>query len=688
MNLFNKQKRGAGIGIAPPVFRFRRFCRKAYAVFNSLHRQVTIGHLASYIADRQLRKSVAVAIVACFMPQMLYAQEEDTSDVTQLPLMRITAPAATPQISADPAQVISAQELERHAVRSLADILQLAAGIDLRTRGVNDMQGDLSMRGGTFDQMLVLINGINYTDAQTGHYTLDIPIDLSLVERVEILTPSMLLNYGIVAFCGAVNIVVGQTYRDCLLAQIGVGSDATLRASALAERTVGRWHHTVAAGYARSDGYMKNTDYRAGNLYMQSSRHDSVSDWHMHLGAQFKDYGSQGFYSISYPDQFESTRALTGSLSRLRHLANGQWENAIYGRLHSDRFELFREGAVEAPSWYGGHNYHLSDVAGMRSRLLIPLGGGVAMVGAELRHEGIVSSVLGEPSSEGFTRISSHYNHSASRLGLTAFGGYRTDWRNCAVAANLLGGYNGSFGPQLAASLEANYRINNNLKATMAFSRTYRLPTFTDLYYQSVNQCADPDLNSEHSLNAEARLLYRRHRLALQGTLFFRAGRNIIDWVRWPDEEMWYAKNHSRVDCAGTELEGRYSLGGVIDAVGFSYAYCGIRQDAGNMVSGSALDYLRHKLNANLTLAPLPRLRICIDVQYRQREGSFVNADGTVSDYGDVLLLNAAVTYKVRRAVLFLEGYNLTDRSYRDHGGVPQPGISVMGGIRFSWYRR
>ena len=248
-------------------FRFRRFTRAKYAVFNSLHRVVTIGRLASYIADRQLRKSsVALASVFVAMPAMLFAQEDTVADELQLQPVVVVAPAATAQISAEPALVVSAEELQSHSIRSISDVLTLVAGIDLRTRGVNDVQGDISMRGGTFDQMLVLLNGVNLADAQTGHYTLDIPIDVSMVERVEILTPSMLLSRGIVAFCGAVNIVVSESYGDRLRAELSAGSHGTAKVSLLATKSTGRWSHTAAASYGRSDGYMENTDYRMGNV--------------------------------------------------------------------------------------------------------------------------------------------------------------------------------------------------------------------------------------------------------------------------------------------------------------------------------------------------------------------------------------------------------------------------------------
>ena len=673
-------------------FRFRRFTRAKYAVFNSLHRVVTIGRLASYIADRQLRKSsVALASVFVAMPAMLFAQEDTVADELQLQPVVVVAPAATAQISAEPALVVSAEELQSHSVRSISDVLTLVAGIDLRTRGVNDVQGDISMRGGTFDQMLVLLNGVNLTDAQTGHYALDIPIDVSMVERVEILTPSMLLSRGIVAFCGAVNIVVSESYGDRLRAELSAGSHGTAKVSLLATKSTGRWSHTAAASYGRSDGYMENTDYRMGNVYLQSVRRGERGSWQFQIGGQMKDYGSQAFYSVSYPDQFESTRTLTASVQNITKLGACRIESTLYGRAHSDRFELFREGRVEAPAWYGGHNYHLSGIGGLRSRVVRRVGIGDAFAGAEVRNESIVSSVLGLPDSSGLCRQPSKYSHSASRLGTSLFAGYRVDFDRVSVEGDLLGYHNSAFGLDYGCAMDAVWNISRRWRLSAALSRTYRMPSFTDLYYQGANQVSNPDLNSEHSATADIRLRYTSHKLKAMGSLYGRSGRDIIDWVRGAGAEMWYSMNHTRVDVAGAELTASYRIGGILDEMGGSYAYCMVRQDAGEFVSSSALDYLRHKAQAYLVFKPLRTLgtngvplAVKLDVLFRERLGQYADAAGTLTPYGSVLLFNASLEYAFRYATLFVEAYNVTDRQYRDLGGVPQPGITILAGIRLN----
>ena len=699
------------------VFRFRRFTRTRYAVFNSLHRVVNIGRLASYIADCQLCKSVGAVVLFVFgLVPALYAQNEDEPVSVELRAVQVVAPATAAQESPEPAVVLTAQDLANHTVKTLSDVVTLVAGVDMRVRGVGDMQGDLSMRGGTFDQMLILVNGINLTDAQTGHHNLDIPVDIAMVERVELLTPSMLMARGIVAFCGAVNIVVAEGYRDRLLAEVGGGSFGTAKVSALATKCAGSWANTIAATYGRSDGYMANTDYQTANLYLHSARNGERNSWRLQLGGQAKDFGSQAFYSTAYPDQYEATRSLAASVVHLYHADVLRMETSLYGRLHTDRFELFREGYAEPPQWYAGHNYHLSGIGALRWRLLRDMGRGRLFAGFELRHEGIASNVLGEATTEVcLVRLSSRYDHSASRLSQSLYGGYRLNIGNLAMEAYALGCHNSAFGLDYAASAVLTWQPGMpagtaekrsveseptaHWRFSVAASRTYRLPSFTDLYYQGANQLANPNLRPEHSTAFELKAVCDMSALHFLATAYYRAGRDIIDWVRLYDAEMWYSMNHSRVDAAGAEFmlswDCGYSLrrlgaGDWVDRIEASYSFCNVAQDAGGFLSSYVLDYLRHKGVMSLTLVPARLfgtgnsfpLRLKGDAVCRRREGGYVDASGQPALYGRVVLLNASAEYPLQRLTLFMQLHNIANRQYCDHGGVPQPGITLFAGLR------
>lgn len=669
------------------AFRFRHFSRAGYAVFRTMHRVVNIGRLASYISDRQWKKTSAV--LALFLPVLCgtaLAQDDGAMEERLLPTLDVVSTADSLQGSPDAAAVISRAQLQGLTVSSVGDLLEQLPGLDLRTRGGGDVQGDLTMRGGTFDQMLVLLNGVNLTDAHTGHHNLDIPIDLSMVDRVEIIPAAALLHHGLTSFCGAVNIVTGTAREDGFVAQAAGGTFGQAHLSAGGARTAGRWTLSAAAAYHRSDGYRKNTDYSHGSLYLQARRRDSAGEWMVQCGGQVKDFGSQAFYSIRYPDQYEATRTLLASVSRLRRWRGWQLEATLYGRLHKDRFELFRHGMAEPPSWYGGHNYHLSATGGLSLRASRCWGGGVSTVGLEAREEGIVSNVLGDSlpaprrvvgEPEGL-----YYTVGKSRMNANLFAEHSVLLDRVKLTAGLLGSYNTMGGFNYGYSVGGDWPMSAYWRLTFGAGRSLRMPTFTDLYYHSATQIGNAGLKPEVSRHAELSLRYRQGRVGLSATLFARRGSNIIDWVRQPEESVWHCMNHTRIDAVGGDVRAAYYGDGVLRRLGAGYSYCTLSQQAGGFISNYALDYLRHKAGVDLVLAPFAHFRIKAQADYHSRVGSYTDAQGSVMSYGPVLMVNGGVEYDLCGITLYVEGYNLLNKEYLDYGGIPQPGASCLAGVR------
>lgn len=669
------------------AYRFRRFCRAGYAAFKSMHRVVNIGHLASYIADLQLKKSaVAMAVVVPFITGTALAQNDDSLDWHLLPTLDITAPADSLQGSPDAAAVITRSQLQGLPISSVGELLEQLPGIDLRTRGGGDVQGDITMRGGTFDQMAVLLNGVNISDAQTGHHNLDIPIDISMIDRVEIIPSSALIHYGITSFCGAINIVTGERRADGLQAQVSGGSYNQQNASLGATKIVGDWNLMAATSYHHSDGYMANTDFDHASLYLQAHQHDSVGDWLLQLGGQFKDFGSQAFYSIKYPDQYEETRTLMASISRQRKWHGWNLDAMVYGRLHKDRFELFREGYVDAPSWYADHNYHLSANTGARLRANRSWRLGLTSFGAEIRDEAILSNVLGDsldaPIEVRWEPSGHYYTLYKNRVTTNGFVEHSLSIRKLRVSGGLLLSHNSMMGFDHGYSISADYPVSNTFVVRGSFGRSLRVPTYTDLYYKSATQVSNPNLKSEHSHYGEVSLRYSEGRLYGLTTLYYRHGTNIIDWVRPTTDDLWYCMNHTEIDAYGADVQFSYQGKGLVKRAGVNYSFCNVEQQPDGYLSNYVLDYLKHKVGLDLVLAPMKELRVKILGDYHYREGGYTDLTGDFHSYEPVLLINGGVEYDYWKCTFFVDGYNLLGQNYRDYGGVPQAGLSVIGGVR------
>ena len=66
--------------------------------------------------------------------------------------------------------IITIEDIKNSPATNLVELLQQEAGVDIRRQGVYGMQSDLYIRGGGFDQTLLLIDGIKSEDPQTGHH--------------------------------------------------------------------------------------------------------------------------------------------------------------------------------------------------------------------------------------------------------------------------------------------------------------------------------------------------------------------------------------------------------------------------------------------------------------------------------------------------------------------------------------
>ncbi|MDE5560854.1 MAG: Plug domain-containing protein, partial [Bacteroidaceae bacterium] len=150
-------------------FRFKRFANKPYAAFDSLHKQVAIGVLT-------------VATLATANPQTISAQTEShrTERETEMDGIEVIG-SRVPLTQSEAARIVTVLDrktIENAPVQSVNDLLKYAAGVDVRQRGAMGIQTDISIRGGTFDQMTILLNGINISSPQTGHYSADFPVAL------------------------------------------------------------------------------------------------------------------------------------------------------------------------------------------------------------------------------------------------------------------------------------------------------------------------------------------------------------------------------------------------------------------------------------------------------------------------------------------------------------------------------
>ena len=146
---------------------------------------------------------------------------------------------------------------------SLIDVLRLDAAVDLQERGPNGVQSDLSIRGASFGQSLVLVDGLRMNDAQSGHHNLDLPMPFQSIDRIEVLHGSGSTMYGADAIGGVVNFITAPPIATEVRAGSAFGNFGTNQQFGTASVVFNRWTEQASFGRDFSTGFTTHRDYRA-----------------------------------------------------------------------------------------------------------------------------------------------------------------------------------------------------------------------------------------------------------------------------------------------------------------------------------------------------------------------------------------------------------------------------------------
>ena len=686
------------------ALRFRQFTRKGYALFACLGRVVTIGVL-----------SVATLQSATAAHRHVSTDEErgDSTQVTDreatLDDVEVTgsrAPLALAQ-AVRMVTVLSREDIQAAPVQSSNDLLKTVAGVDVRQRGVIGAQTDVSIRGGTQEQIAILLNGINICDPQTGHNTFDLPCDISDIVRIEVLEGPAGRVYGTSSLVGAINIVTQQHEKTV--------NDGNGKWSGNMRMEGGSFGYLSAAGriqfpilnsqfpilnsqlsgsLTRSDGYQRskagalNSDYGGGKAFWSSQFSTLNSQFYFHAGISTKGWGSNTFYSAKYDEQYEKTTklytALQGDMRCRLYEARGKTYDlhlkpAIYWNRSHDRFELIRGDESRVP-----FNHHRTDVVGINLNSYFSWAAGRTAFGAEYRYEDIVSGNLGEP----LDNPHGNYRFGLSRSNLSFHLEHNILLRHFTLSAGFVAIKNTWSEMPLTVypGVDASYRFGENWKVYASYNSSLRMPSFTELYYSVGGHKADKHLNPEELSAIEAGVSYTSEAITVKGSIFHHHAHNMIDWVMdtREAEPVWQSMNHTKVNTLGEELSLNYQL----SILNCQFSYCHLhqqKQEAAYLQSQYSLEYLRHKVTAKVQMALTKQLNLTVDYRWQDRTGTYTTTDGQVKDYHPYSVIDARLSWNVGHYSLYVEGNNLTNHQYVDYGNVPQPGAWVTAGATFRW---
>jgi iron complex outermembrane receptor protein len=673
-----------------PAVTFKKWGRKGFSIFSSMHKVVRIATLSTiyltFATPSNAERSLLVATNDTLQP----IKEQEVEEVVVSAQRTPVAFSQTARI----VQIIAKEELANAPVHDLQDLLKFVPNVDVRQRGNNGVQADISIRGSSLDQVLILLNGIPLNDPQTGHHNLNLPVSFDAIDRIEILEGPAARLYGPNAFSGAINIITNQKTSPSLTGRFSGGQYGFFESAASSSFQTGKLTSSISADYKRADGALKNTDFKIGDAYYHGSWSYPTGKLEFQGGYSDRGFGANDFYTPAYSNQYERIKTTFASVKATSegtlHLTP-----SFYWRRNQDRFELFRD-FIGAPSWYVKHNYHLTDTYGSNLSSWINTGFGKLAFGTDFRSENIWSTVLGKemsvpinaPGEKGI-----QFNHADSRTNLSLFGEYSHHFGPIDISGGLMANWNSSLGRkwQLYPGFDLGWKMLKPLKLYLSVNKSLRMPTFTDLYYKSATNIGNSELKPEEALSFETGLKYNNSWITTHVSIFERWGKNMIDWVRQPNETLWYAKNLTDLNTKGIEVSAKINpslLFGkeiFIHSLDLSYGYLAQDKESGTLISKYLLDYLKHKIDIRLTHGICRNLSASWLISYQDRNGTFTlwegNRYGKEEDYAPVWLVDSRINWVKNQFNLFLEASNLLNKTYFDYGNVEQPGVWVKAGI-------
>jgi iron complex outermembrane receptor protein len=547
------------------------------------------------------------------------------------------------------------------------ELLREDSSVYLEERGAGGGQADLILRGGSFEQTLVLLNGFRINDSQTAHHNLDLPLPLDAMDSIETLHGAGSTLHGADALSGVVDFLTASPSTSSLRLRVGGGSFGANEESLLAALACRQWSSRLTASRNFSTGFMADRDYRNEDASVESwiSSRLGVSD--LFLAISDRAFGANQFYG-SY-NSWERTK---GWFALARQELGSRTTAAFGYRRHTDEFVLLRND----PSYYENNHIDGSWQASVRHTLPVA-NSSVILLGLESDGDSIRSNSLGL--------------HARNRVAGYVDLDLRPAARRWKLSAGLRdelfsGGLQSTLAPHLAGSL----RLTDSLKLRASGGYGFRLPTYTDLYYSDPTTTGNSNLKPESAWSGEAGADWvPSSRLSLSATGFYSRQHDAIDYLRaasLPNAflpagckvDTWCAANLSGLRFAGAESSATWLLATrQIIKVAWT-GLIGAQPSLHGLESKYALNYpvvnLHVVWTAALTRAWIATNSVAVTKRY-QLPG---NPPWNSSPYP---VWNAALTRDAGRLRPYLRLGNLSNTGYQEIRGVAMPGRSITGGF-------
>ena len=208
------------------------------------------------------------------------------------------------------------------------------------------------------------------------------------------------------------------------------------------------------------------------------------------------------------------------------------------------------------------------------------------------------------------------------------------------------------------------------------FGKTYRIPTYTDLYYKDRTTIGNSELEPENATNSEFGFKFNSDKIVFKTAIFNRKSKNIIDYVKQNEDDLWQATNIGLLKTNGIESDILIKLSRNINFK-FGYAYINDDNYVSNIkFSRYSLNSLKHNFISRVSLKYSKKLTHNIIFRYSER-----------SDLTNYRIVDTNISYKPfsNSAEFYLNLNNIFDQYYWETNLVPMPGKNFIIGYRSSF---
>ena len=552
--------------------------------------------------------------------------------------------------------VVSSKDIANSAATNVPDLLQLVAGVDIRRRGTAGSQADLYIRGGGFDQTLLLIDGIKMDDAQTGHHTMYAALPIEVIERIEIIKGPAARIFGQNAFTGAINIVTKKQLTNTISANVETGSFGQLNGSVTVGKDFENTSIIAHVGALTSDGYRNNTDYSNYNYFLKGIFNKNKQPIEMIATFFDKKFGAENFYTTN-PDwnEYEETQNSLLGFSTTFNTGNFKIKPRIYWRRGQDIFLLKRDD----PSFF--RNLHITNKIGVETNVSYTSSLGITGFGVDVSRFSISSNNLGDRNRTMANLFLEHRFVLGDNIDVTP-----------GVAVT----YFSDFDLNAFPGLDVGVRISDNFKAYGNVGYTFRAPTFTDLFYNSPTTSGNENLEPESAFAQEIGVKFNSSNFLASVAIFNRDSDNLIDFIRPnTNTDVFTATNIAEVNTKGIEFDATYlfKINNYNQSLKLGYSYLNDDiLDQNPELSRYSLNTLRHQFITQFSTSFFKNLRQ--NIMYKHAERT------TGQSYN---VWDASIILDVQKFSFTITANNIFDAEYIETGFVPMPGSSILFGLRY-----